>query len=231
MTSPLSKRCITLLLVAAPAFLATAASAQPAAEDTRPLSPAQVALFMTPQLQNVGHPETLQYHFTRTGKDGFEDTVAEKIQAIHPDGTKQVSFNYLSGEHHKFYPAVDNFAGNPVLMVFLESDVQSMKDSLGVSATYFRNLVREAMVDHATIANTSFTLDGRAVPAREVTVQPFADVERLERLPTVQAKSYRFVLSDAVPGGIALMQTSMPADAASGIAASGETVAFQGVSP
>jgi hypothetical protein len=208
-----------------------AASAQSPDHDTRPLSPAQIALFMTPHLKNVERPETLQYRFTRAGGSGFEDSVSEHILTIHPDGTKQISFNFLSGDHHKFYPGVDDFVGNPLLMIFLESDVQTMKDTLGVSAAYFRDRIRGALVDQAMIKDATYEQDGVALPAREVTVRPFADDQRLENLPSVQAKTYRFVLCEAIPGGIALMQTSMPADPTRGILAAGETLTFKGVTP
>lgn len=207
------------------------AMAQPAAEDTRPLSPAQTALFMTPHMKNVVHPETLQYHFTRFGQNGFEDTVSERITTVHPNGTKAVSFDFLSGEHHKAFPGVDDFGGNPLLMLFLENDVQTMKDTLGVSAVYFRNRVRDAFVDKAVITNTTYTIAGTPVPAQEVVITPFTDDSRLEKLPSVQAKSYRFVLSDAIPGGIAAIQTSMPADTERGIKASGEKLEFTQVVP
>ena len=216
------------LLLALAAF---PAAAQQTGEDSRPLSPAQRALFMTPHLKNVSQPETLQYEFTRTGKGGFDDTVLEHIKAIHPDGTKLVSFDYLSGDHRKPFPEIDDFAGNPLLMLFLETDVQNMRDTLRVSATYFRNHVREAMVDHATCKDVTYAYDGKALPAVEVTVQPFADDERLEHLPSVQAKTYRFVISDSVPGGIAEMQTSMPADPQRDIIASGEKLTFAKVAP
>ncbi len=225
-SSPL-RSSLVLLLATAPLSVA----AQPADGDTRPLSPAQIALFMTPHMKNVDQPETLQYRFTRSGESGFEDTVSERIVTVHPDGTKQVSFDYLTGARHKFYPGVDDFSGNPLLMVFLESDVQTMQDTLGVSAAYFRDRVRGAMVDQAVVADVTYQLDGKSVPAREVTVRPFAHDQRLEKLPSVQAKTYRFVLCDAVPGGIATIQTSMPADPARGIAASGEKLEFKGVTP
>ena len=210
---------------------AVPASAEDETPDPRPLSPAQTALFMTPHMKNVLNPETLRYRFTREGPGGFTDTVAERITEIHPDGTKAVSFDFLTGERHRQYPGVDGFAGNPLLMLFLESDVTTMKDTLGVSATYFRNRVREAMVDRATVTATTFMLDGQAVPATDVTVQPFAGDQRLERLPSVQAKTYHFILSDAVPGGLAEISTSMPANPAQDIPAVGESVVYAGVTP
>ena len=231
---PLPHASLLRLGFTASIFLTFAVSAVRAADehpDPRPLSPAQVALFMTPHMKNVDHPETLQYRFTRDGAGGFTDTVAEHVTTIHPDGSKAVSFDFLTGDHRKQYPGVDDFRGNPLLMLFLENDVTTMKDTLGVSATYFRNRVRQAMVDQATVTDTTYTLDGKAVPAQEITVQPFSHDERLEHLPSVQAKTYHFILSEAVPGGLAEISTEMPADAAKNIPAAGERVIYDGVTP
>ena len=87
------------------------------------------------------------------------------------------------------------------------------------------------MVDKAAVSDVTYILDGKTLSARQVTVSPFANDQRLEKLPSVQAKIYRFVLSDTVPGGIVEMQTSMPADTARGIIASGEKLTFKDVAP
>ena len=213
-----------------PAF---AADAEPGgqAEDHRPLSMAQVALFETPHLQNVSHAETLDYKFVREGPGGFADRLAMHVLRIHPDNTKELSFDFLTGPRRVAYPEIDNFRGNPLLLLVLERDAQEMKATLGLSATYFRNHIREAFVDRAVIEAASFSLDGKPVPARSVVVRPFADDARLEHFPTVQGKTYTFVLAESVPGTIAEMRIEMPPDTAAKIPAFGQRITFQGVEP
>jgi hypothetical protein len=220
--------CASSMLLA---LAALPAHADDAAADQRPLSLAQITLFMTPHMKNVEHPETLQYRFTREGPGAFTDTVAEHILTVHPNGTKSVAFDFLTGERRKSFPGVDEFSGNPMLMVFLENDVNGMKEALGVSAAYFRDRFREAMVDRATVTDTTFELDGKPVAAKEVAVKPYATEDRLERLPSVQAKLYRFVFSGAVPGGLAEISAEMPADPAHDIPAASERIVFTGVTP
>ncbi len=224
----MSRPILTLMLLA---LAALPARADDPAPDERPLSLAQITLFMTPHMKNVEHPETLKYSFTRVGPGAFTDTAAEHILTVHPDGTKSVAFDFLTGERHKPFPGVDGFSGNPMLMIFLENDVNGMKDSLGVSAAYFRDRFREAMVERATVTDTIFQLDGKAVAAKEVVVAPYAGDERLEKLPSVQAKLYRFVFSGAVPGGLAEISAEMPADPAHDIPAASERIVFSGVAP
>src|SRR5579864_2368580 len=119
---------LAALLAAAPAV----AAGPDDKADTRLLSPAQIALLETPHLENIDHPETLQYRYRRDGAGAFTDSIAERIEKIHTDGTKYVGFSYLTGEHNVFFPAVDNFRGNPLLMVFLEQDVRELRDETGI---------------------------------------------------------------------------------------------------
>ncbi len=203
----------------------------PPAEDTRPLSPAQVALFETPHLRNVEHAETLDYGFVRDGAAGFADKIAIHIRKVNADGTKSLSFDYLTGDHQISFPELDNFSGNPLLMLTLERDVAEMKEQVGLSASYFRNKIREAFVTKATITDATFTLNGAAVPSREVTVRPFEGDQRLERIPSLQAKSYTFVLADSVPGTLAEIRIGIPADVAMAAPAFNQRTVFTGVEP
>jgi len=216
---------LAVLTLGAPILACAASSEAP------PLSPAQTALFETPHLSNIAQPETLDYRFEQTGPAAFADQVAVHIDQIHPDGTKSVSIEFLTGAHHAFFPAVDDFSGNPLLMAFLEHDVGEMKDQVGVAAAYFRNRIRTAFIDQAQISDTTIQLDGRSVPARRIVLKPFAADHRFDRLPTVQGKTYDFVLSDQVPGQLAELATEVPADPAAGAPAWAERLTFVGEKP
>ena len=205
------------------------AAAQPG--DPRPLSPAQTALFMTPHLRNVEQPGTLEYSFTRRGPVSFADSVLVHVQEVHPDGTHVVAFDFLTGERREHYPVVGEFRGNPLLMVFLEHDVKTMRESIGVSGSYFRNRIRDAFVEGATIEDATATVDGASVPARKVTLRPFAGEGRMARLPPIRDKLYTFVLADSVPGGIVEISTDMPADTGLGVPAAGERLVFRRAAP
>ena len=213
------------------ACLCGAAQAQVPADDLRPLSPAQVALFETPHLRNVNRAETLDYGFTREGPGGFTDKVALHVRRVNPDGTKSLAFDYLTGERRVWFPELDNFRGNPLLMLTLERDVNEMKEAVGLSTSYFRNKIREAFVTGATIADGTFDLKGAAVPAQVITVQPFTGDARLERIPSLQAKRYTFVLADAVPGTLAEIRIDIPADAKMDTSAFRQRTVFTGVEP
>lgn len=199
--------------------------------DARPLSPAQIALFETPHLKNIERPETLEYGYRRDGAGGFADRIVERIEKIHPDGTKYVGFDFLTGEHHVFFPAVDNFHGNPLLMLFLDHDVREMRDTIGVTASHCRNRIREAFIDRARIADTEVTVDGKSVPARRITLQPFVDDPRFADVPEIRNKTYTFVLADKIPGMLAELSAEQPANQQTGAPALSERITFAGEKP
>ncbi len=200
-------------------------------EDTRPLSAAQLALFETPHLRNVDRAETLDYGFVREGPAAFTDKVAVHIRRVNADGTKNLAFDYLTGDRQVRFPELDNFRGNPLLMLALERDVLEMKEHVGLSTSYFRNKIREAFVTGAVIKDLTFDLAGTAVPAREITVRPFEGDKRLERIPSLQAKTYSFTLADAVPGTLAEIRIGTPADTAMDAPAMTQRITFTGVEP
>ncbi len=201
------------------------------ADDPRPLSAAQIALFETPHLQNVRQPLTLDYDFVREGPEGFADKVAVHIRRVNADGSKDVSFDFLTGSRKVNYPELDAFRGNPLLMLVMERDVLGMKQSLGLSAAYFRNNIRESFVDRATVTGTEIPFEGRSVPARVISVQPFEHDDRFDRLPMVKQKRYVFTLADAVPGGIAAITIDMPGDPAMQLPPFSEKLSYGGTEP
>ena len=223
-------RCSRSLLACAVVF-SFGYVAQSGAAQTAPLSPAQKALFATPHLSNVTHPETLSYTYQRTGAETLSDTIAVHVKEINSDGTKDLKFDYLTGARHVFFPPIDHFRGNPLLMLVLERDVTMMKTALGMSDAYFRNRIRQAFLDGATVADTTVPFDGAATPARTVTITPFAHEQRLERIPSLQAKTYTFTLANAVPGMIANIRIDTPSDPALHAPEFSEQITFAGVEP
>ncbi len=225
-------RVLACLLLAP--LLNHSASAQSRSSENsadQPLSPAQTALFDTPHLANVTKPETLHYAYHRTGPGSFDDTISVRVKKVNTDGTRDLSFDYLSGDHHVAFPEIDSFHGNPVFMLALEHDVSMMHEALKLSAASLRNRIRGGFVD-APVTDGTFTLPtGATTPARIITVEPFAHEARLERLPSLQQKTYRFVLADAVPGQIAEIDIDTPADAGLGAPAMSEKISFTGAEP
>lgn len=181
------------------------------AEDGRTLSQAQIALFESNHLKEISHPVVLDYSFHHRGSGGdFDDKISAEIRTVHQDGRKDVRVDFLSGAHRIDYPLMTNFNGNPLLMVFLDHDVAEMHQATGGSTLYFRNRIRQAFVDRAEVHPTEITIDGAKHSATEIDLAPFRQDPNLQRFPGFADKNYRFILSDAVPGTIYEISTSVP---------------------
>jgi len=198
------------------AALAVCAAAPDGAADDRPLSPAQIALFESNHLKEISHPIVLDYRFRhRGGPEGdYEDKVSADIRTVRPDGRKDVWIDFLSGDHHVNFPPAIGFNGNPLLMFFLEHDVMEMRTVTGGEAQYFRNRIRDAFVDSAAMHPVDVTIDGAPHHATEIEVTPFSHDPDLARFPAFAGKTYHFILSDAVPGSIYQISTTLAAPAA-----------------
>ncbi len=203
-----------IALIACLPILGTGTTAS--AQDDRPLSPAQVALFETDHLKSIQHPERLEYRFRRESTSPAADPSAPYSDRVdldvrpRDDGKKDVWVDFLSGERHMPFPPLIGFNGNPVLMFFLEHDVEEMNQTTGGAATYFRNRIRQALVDRAQVKPVEIQRDGATVAATEIILLPFKDDPNLAAFPGVPEKRYRFLVSAAVPGSIYEIEATTP---------------------
>lgn len=175
-------------------------------------SAAQLALFGTQHLANIEKPTALHYVYKHQGtlEGAFDDVVEMTITAVAADGSKNVSFNYLSDKHHHDFPPVEGFRGNPIIMMFLEHDVIGLSQQTGGSALYFRNRVRDALLDRATTEATTVAFGGRDIAATRITLQPFLQDPYRSRFEKFAEKTYEFLLAPEVPGGVYSMRVLTP---------------------
>jgi hypothetical protein len=175
-------------------------------------SAAQRAIFQTPHLANIIQPVTLRYSYQHQGtlEQAFDDIVDVIITKVMPDGGRDVSFNFLSDKHHRDFPSVEGFHGNPVIMMFLEHDVAGLSSQTGGSALYFRNRIRDAFVDRATAEEVMVPYGGKEVPATHVKLQPFLQDPLRERFEKFAEKTYEFFLAPDVPGGVYSIRVLTP---------------------
>jgi hypothetical protein len=184
--------------------------------DVPPLSPAQIALFESDHLKSIQHPDRLEYRFARDAGSGgsaappgaapadpgsYTDRIDLDVRP-RPDEKKDVWVDFLTGDRHMPFPPMIGFRGNPVLMFFLEHDVEEMERVSGGTAGYFRTRIRQAFVDRAQLKEIDVAHDGTESPGTEITLKPFTNDPRISMFPELQDKQYRFVLTDAVPGSI-----------------------------
>lgn len=186
---------------------AVVAAQMTAAACAQPVSPAEMLLFETDHLAGLRAPAALTYDFRGHGAAPFTDTVRLDLAAR--DGGTRATVRFLSGERRQELPPLDNARGNPVLLGFLEHDIAQMSRLTGGSANYFRKRIRMALANGVQVAAQPVTWQGRQVPAQVVRIQPYRDDPLHARYERYVGKSYRFVLSDSVPGGVYQLATAL----------------------
>lgn len=199
------RRPLAALAIAA----ASAACSSVHAAGGNDFSGAERLLFMSEHLANVTPPAALRYAFRKAGsfESGFEDQVLIKLQPDAGGACCASQSEFLTGERKVDLPPLDNARGNPVILGFLERDVNDMQRLTRGKSNYFRKRIRMAVFQGATVREVSLPFRGRTVAGREITIEPYRDDPNLERFGKFADKHYVFTLSDAVPGGVYAIRT------------------------
>ena len=192
-------------------------------------TPAQLAVFGTPHLQNIERPLSVTYDFKRDGlaDGGFEDSVELVVTDVLADGSKNVEFRFLSGDRERHFPAMTGFRGNPLIMLFLQRDVEQLAAKTGGGSSYFRNRIRHAFHDRVTLDEVPVPVDGGERRMTRVTLKPFEDDPRRAALDAAEHKLYEFLLTPDIPGGVYRIRSLVPSPDGGG-ALIEETMTYSG---
>ena len=182
--------------------------------DKRDFSAAERLLFMTPQLQGLQAPTLLRYSFGKTGsfEEAFADQVTVALIAKADGACCDARGVFLSGARKLAVPEVPAAEGNPVILYFLEHDVREMKRLTRGSEYHFRKRIRMAIYQDAEVRDVSLRYQGRTVKGKEIAFSPFLDDPNRPKYEKFAGKTYRFTLSDAVPGGVYGIRTAIPGE-------------------
>jgi hypothetical protein len=196
-------------LAASIATLVTLATLAVGPAAAQPVSQAETLLFETDHLARLKPPATLVYAFRRDSnvEPGFSDQVRLDLATV--NGKLSATLHFLSGEHKQDIPALEEAHGNPVLLGFLEHDIADMKRLTGGSTSYFRKRIRMALAEGAQVTLQTIAYGGKTVQAHAVRIQPYLNDPMHARFEKYLHKTYTFVVSDQVPGGLYQLRTSM----------------------
>ena len=175
-----------------------------AAADAQDFSAAEKLLFMSPHLHSVKPPTTLKYSFRRSGslEAGFEDGISLVLSAKAGGGCCAAHTEFFSGARSLPLPDVAEAEGNPVLLAYLEREVREMQRLTKGSQNHFRKLMRLAVYEGATLGQLTLNFRGKPVAVQEVLIKPFLNDANRPRYENLAVKEYRFLMCDAVPGGL-----------------------------
>jgi hypothetical protein len=177
----------------------------------QPVSPAEALLFETDHLARTKVPAILVYEFRKLSnvEPAFTDSVELEVSRSKDKGQVHAALRFLTGARMHTLPEVDDVHGNPVLLGFLEHDIAEMRRLTGGSVTYFRKRIRMALANSAQVTPQRITYQGKTVDGKAVRIQPYLDDPLHARFEHYVRKTYTFVLSDEVPGGIYQVRTSL----------------------
>lgn len=197
-------------------MLYSSVSATPVtAEETQSsetFSKANQLLFMTPHLDSIKANQQLIYDLTETvpNQPNTQDTVTLDIAL--KDGHKTVNTTYLTGERNRWVPAMTDVTGNPIIMLFLQSDVYELAQLNGGQWRHYQKYIKLALEDKAETKPIQFTFHNQAYEGTEIQIQPYLNDPENKRFAHAEYinATYDFVLSDQVPGGIYKVAVYVP---------------------
>jgi len=139
--------------------------------------------------------------FTRHEAKGASDPEGFDVAATLFPHTRNLQIGPLSATHV-----------NPILLIFFQRDASQMSNGTGGSQHYFRNAIRRVLQtpDPESTKPVTVEFGGKQVAASEITFRPFADSPDRARLREFADKSYHFIVSDDVPGGIYEVSAETP---------------------
>lgn len=110
-----------------------------------------------------------------------------------------------------------------MLLGFLERDIAEMKRLTGGSTAYFRKRIRMALAEGAQVTSQTITYQGKSLPAQAVRIQPYLNDPMHARFEQYLHKTYTFVVSEQVPGGVYQLRSSLANEGGPVVAGSGSS--------
>lgn len=173
---------------------------------------------MNPQLAALRPPASLRYSLRKAGsmEEGFDDRVNVVLSARGDGRCCAARGEFMTGARRLPLPDIEGAEGNPVLLYFLEHDVREMQRLTQGNQNHFRKRIRMAVYNAATVSEVRLNYRGSEIAGKMVSIAPYLDDPNRPRYERFARKEYRFLLADAVPGGVFGIQTRVPAAADAG---------------
>lgn len=213
------------LMLLGPSFAYAAANTETNVTD---ISRAETLIFMEDHLNGLRANTSLKYQFTKRGnlEEKLDDTSVVSMNGNKSDG-KEIVVNCMSGKNKIDLPLDGDVRANPVILCFLERDIREMKRLTGGAVNYYRKRIRMALAETAKLSTTTYALAGKTYPATEVTIDPYSLDPARSRYAKHANKTYRFILSDKVPGKVLELRSLMVAEGKPGETMIEEKIVFQ----
>jgi hypothetical protein len=195
-----------LLLV----FLTIPATGYPVEEET--FSRANTELFLTNHLGKINIPSSLLYDFRKTGtlEEGFSDTVEIRFAEAKAEDVKEVEIVFFTGERSRAVPPMTVSFGNPVVMMFLQREVNEMERLTDGSWRHFQKMIKLALENAAEINEVTVPYGDSSSPGLKIKITPYLEDPHRDKFEKFASRYYEFTLSSEVPGYVYQIRTVDP---------------------
>ena len=182
------------------------------------LNEAQSLIYDRAHLATLSAGDEVVYRYAANLGEGgaIEDTARLQIEGETDAERRDVTLDFLSDERRLALPRFDGYRGNPVLIAMLEHIAQSLGQTSGGGALYFRNRIRDGIAGESAVIEPGSTAFGEAdIETTSLAFEPFRGDAYLGARPGFGNARFRIVFSDDVPGGVVSVAASSgaPSDA------------------
>jgi hypothetical protein len=184
-----------------------ASAASPASGAEADIAPAERLLFMTPHLRGVAAQTELDYAMTLSHPP---EKASDTVRVLVKSANNSADDASVSDRTGKVSVPSGGLPCNPVIVYFLEHDIAEMEQLTGGQRRYFQKRVRLALAANPPITPVTSNVNGKAVKARKIEIQPYLNDPNAQRFPDFVSKRYTFVFADDIPGGVSLIRTEVP---------------------
>jgi hypothetical protein len=214
---------IVLLLV----FFTIPVIGYPVEEET--FSQANTELFLTDHLDKINIPSSLLYDFRKTGtlEEGFSDTVEIRFAGTPAEDEKQVEVVFFTGERSRAVQPMTVTYGNPVVMMFLQREVNEMGRLTDGSWRHFQKMIKLALENEAEINEVTVPYGDQASPGLKIRITPYLEDPLRDKFEKFASRYYEFTLSSNVPGYVYQIRTVDPGNDAEDKKAAGSKLLLE----
>ena len=166
-------------------------------------------MFGTKHLKNIDAKSILHYGFNQYGSHTkkIEDKVKLTVSNINTDKSKSLGVEFLSGKNKKVFPDIASFHSNPLVMHFLQWDVEKMAADTRVSQHYFRNLIRDGFLQ-AQSEEITISFNQKPYKGYRVFFTPLKK-QTSNKYQKYLGKLYEFTFINDIPGTIYSIKTQI----------------------
>jgi len=164
-------------------------------------------------LSPVKEPGNFHYRYELKGKtipDPYVGQATMQVREVAANGEKQVFFDLFEGEARREFGPIAAVEQNPIVLVFLQLDVNEMANLTGGAAGYFQQQVRKAFNDPAEDERIEIEVAGQKIQAQRLRMRPYRNDPQIDRFPAFKDKIYEFVVASEVPGGLVRIAATTP---------------------